>query len=117
MTQRGQTRNDDKYGTTQKMSWFCYLGPNTATLKSKVCPYEDIDSIWLGSETSSLFKEVTDNMIDSLSAVGNWVDVGAYDEESVKVAIVKISTSEQSQQPLPTKYAAVICGGDLDGFS
>lgn len=116
MVYRGDTRAEDRYGDDQKMAWFCYLGPNTATLKSKASPYDNPDSIWLGSDSSQLFKEITDEMIASLSAVGNWVDVGAYDDKSVKVSIVKISKDEQSQQQLPEKYAVVICGGDLDSF-
>ena len=98
MVYRGATRAEDRYGENQKMAWFCYLGPNTAALKSKASPYDDPDSIWLGSNNSQLFKEITDEMITSLSAVGNWVDVGAYDDKSVKVSIVKISKNEQNEQ-------------------
>ena len=76
------------------MTWFCFLGPDTATLTQCLPSSKTPDSIWLGNNDTALFAEVTDSMLSSLRPAGYYADLAAYGEDSVAVKEVKLTKSD-----------------------
>lgn len=97
------------------MTWFCFLGPDTATLTQCLPSSKTPDSIWLGNSDSALFAEVTDSMLSSLRPAGYYADLAAYGEDSVAVKEVKLTKSDGYGED-PGKNVLVICGASLDDF-
>ena len=96
------------------MTWFCFLGPDTAALTDCLPSSKTPDSIWLGNTNTALFAEVTDTMLSSLQPIGYYADLAAYDEDAVAVKEVKLTKSGDDQDP--GKNVLVICGASLDNF-
>ena len=116
MTSRGATRADDQYSQDQKdMTWFCFLGPDTAALAQCLPSTKTPDSVWLGNSDSALFAEVTDSMLSSLRPAGYYADMAAYGEDAVAVKEVKLTKSDDEEDP--GKNVLVICGAGLDDFA
>ena len=115
MTSRGATRDDDQWSQDEKeMTWFCFLGPDTAALTQCLPSSKTPDSIWLGNSDTALFAEVTDSMLSSLRPAGYYADLAAYGEDSVAVKEVKLTKSDDEEDP--GKNVLVICGASLDDF-
>ena len=96
------------------MTWFCFLGPDTAALTQCLPSSKTPDSIWLGNNDTALFAEVTDSMLSSLRPAGYYADLAAYGEDSVAVKEVKLTKSNDDEDP--GKNVLVICGASLDSF-
>ena len=97
------------------MTWFCFLGPDTAALAQCLPSSKTPDSIWLGNNNTALFAEVTDSMLSSLRPAGYYADLAAYGEDSVAVKEVKLTKSNDDEDP--GKNVLVICGASLDSFA
>lgn len=96
------------------MTWFCFLGPDTAALTQCLPSTKTPDSVWLGNSDTALFAEVTDSMLSSLRPAGYYADLAVYGEDAVAVKEVKLTKSDDEEDP--GKNVLVICGAGLDNF-